>query len=97
MSDQRRVVRYRGKEGGCRTAIVVKETKRKGRILTHLVVIENHGRGGLRYIKEERPWVQPLDRGDQPYPLKRALQMFRRIAKEKGATKAIKQALRGAS
>lgn len=80
----------------CKRVALVKEMRK----YLYVVVLSTSGQSPMRVCKvakEERRYMTPLMRGTKPYPMRRALKGFRRLAKSHGATKSVKNFLKEAS
>lgn len=72
------------------TALVVKE----GRKLLHIIQIEDRGLRVRKVPKTEARYFKDLTYKGKPYPLRRAIRMYKRAAKTFGATPTVKRILR---
>lgn len=85
-------IRRHQTEGGFHVVLLVKE----GTKWTQAIAIRATGLVMIKIPNSEREQLGELTYKGQPYPVKRALRHFRRMARQYGATKAVKQSLKSA-
>lgn len=92
------LVRYhtQRKDESCQRVALVKEGTKWLTVLP-LTATGQAPMGLWKVEKSDRRYMKPLMRGRKPYPMKRAIRGFRRLAKTHGITKGAKKFLKEAA